>query len=88
MYATAMRQATLIRDDQQIFVKYAHTHPEAASLDLRRIFFLTNYKEVRGLSVDLTRHLAVLTSRGKEVVANGVGLLHCNNIKSSTLYDG
>ena len=86
MYEVAEQQAASVRDDQQIFVRYAHMHPESISMDKDRALFATNYKEVRGITIDLTRDLNMVVTRTGHKVFAGVGVLHCNNLKSSSLY--
>ena len=89
MFSAAALQASAVRDDQQILVRYAHSHPEIVSLDLDRQLFFTGYKEASAVHLVLMGDLTALGSKGRgdALLFLGVGVFHCNNLKSNRLYD-
>ena len=88
MFKVAHQQAPSVRDDQQIFVRYAHDHPEIISLDIERRLFFTGYKEASGFHLTLMGDLTVIGSKGEDatMLFLGTGVFHCNNLKSNNIY--
>jgi hypothetical protein len=97
LFAHAAARASAVRDDQQIFVRYLHAQPHIASLDLARRHMFTGHREVRAMSSAVHDELTFTAFKGHqderyglghglEVSAIQVGVLHCNNLRSNSLY--
>jgi hypothetical protein len=73
---------SLVRDDQQVFVRYFLSHPELISVDVHNNMFLCAYKEplstFNGFKGDGSMDLTITTSN--------IGLVHCNNRVTDNYY--
>ena len=75
-----------VRDDQQIFIRYAAEHPDMVSLDVERQFFYTGYREIAAgnhlyLDIDLNLHAI-----SRDVPISDIAVYHCNNMGSYNSY--
>ncbi len=100
MYTYTQEYAALVRDDQQILVRYLLQHPDMASVDTQHDMFVTTHKAVfvlgnMDIGIDLTYYYtswfedALHNARGtnlKGTEGHPIGLIHCNNKKNNGLY--
>eukprot|EP01032_Pedospumella_encystans_P011537 gene11537-13410_t len=81
MMAYAHRYSRTYRDDQLAMVRYHIEHPALVSLDVNNALFATSFK-----LASAPQDVQIAYDLRLYVGTKNVGLLHCNNHKSSMIY--
>ena len=81
MMAYAHRYSRTYRDDQLAMVRYHIEHPAMVSLDVNNALFATSFK-----LASAPQDVQIAYDLRLYVGTKNVGLLHCNNHKSSMIY--
>lgn len=88
-----------INDDQQLYIRYLHTHPDLIHVDNKMDFMLTSYKQYQfnydaeipetpdQRKLFVTHDLALcICDKNYTQIFNNILIFHANNRKSSVIY--